>query len=158
MQKRCGNNGSARNEVRDLASQGGTAVFGTPLKLAAIHREAVQEGSRSVSGAQPPVRVRICDCTLKRVPESRFLSSLQDESSSCSVTGGAPVGDRRLLSDILPGLIALSSAGDTHAHDFALNRNNGIIRIRHEGCHCSTRPSRPSTAEPQKPLAFMSVH
>ena len=91
------------------------------MKLAAIHREAVQEGSRSVSGAQPPVRVKICDCTLKRVPESRFLSSLQDESSSCSVTGGAPVGDRRLISDILSGSIALSAASNTRAHDFALN-------------------------------------
>jgi hypothetical protein len=92
------------------------------MMLAVIHREAVQEGRRSVSGAQPPVRVKICDYTLQRVPESRFLSSIQDDPSSCSVTSGAPVGDRRLLSDILPGLIASSSAGDTHEHDFALNR------------------------------------
>ena len=60
-------------------------------------------GSRLVSGVQPPVRVKICDCTLIRVPQLRFLSSLQDEYSSCSITGGAPVGDRRLLSDILSG-------------------------------------------------------
>ena len=101
------------------------------MKLAAIHRKAVQEGSRLVSGAQPPVRVKICDCTLKRVPEPRFLSSLQDEYSSCSVTGGAPVGDRRLLSDILSGLIALSSALDTRAHDFALNRKFALqCRLR----------------------------
>jgi hypothetical protein len=96
------------------------------MKLAAIHRKAVQEGSRLVSAAQPPVRVKICDCTLKREPEPRFLSSLQDEYSSCSVTGGAPVGDRRLISDILSGLIALSSVWDTRAHNFALNL---VIRI-----------------------------
>ena len=37
-------------------------------------------------------------------------------------------------------------------------RNNGILRIGPEGCHDSTRSSRPSTAGPQNPLAFMSVH
>ena len=103
----------------------------TLLKLAAIHREAVQEGSRLVSGAQPPVRVKTCDCTLKRVPEPRFLSSLQTEYYSCSVTGGAPGGDRRLLSEILSGLIALSSASDTRAHDFALNQKT--LRQHHAG-------------------------
>jgi hypothetical protein len=91
--------------------------------------DSPQSGSRRrrlVSGAQPPVRFKICDCTLKRVPEPRFLSSLQDEFGSCSVTGGAPNGDRWLLSDILSGLNALSSAWDTHALDFALNLNSVI--------------------------------
>ena len=101
------------------------------MKLAAIHRKAVQEGSRLVSGAQPPVRVKTCDCTLTRVPEPRFLSSLQDESYSCSITGGAPGGDRRLLSDILSGLISLSSVWDTRAHDFALNQKS--LRQHHAG-------------------------
>lgn len=76
------------------------------MKLAVVHRKAVQEGSRLVSGVQPPVRAKICEGTLKRVPEPRFFSSLQDESSPCSVTGGTSVGERRLLSDILSGLIA----------------------------------------------------
>ena len=79
-----------------------------------------------VSGAQPPVRVKTCVRTLKRivkrVPESWFLSSLQDECSSCSVSGGVPVGDHQLLSGILPGLIALRSTWSAHSHDFALNR------------------------------------
>jgi hypothetical protein len=96
------------------------------MKIAAMHREAVQEGSRLVSGARPQVRVKTCDCTLTRVPEPRFLSSLQDERFPFSVTGGAPVGDRRLLSDILSGLIALSSAWYIRAHDFALNRNKRL--------------------------------
>ena len=97
------------------------------MKLVAIHRKAVQEGRQLVSGAQPPVRVKIWDCTLKRVPQLRFLLSLQDEYYSFSVTGGASVGDRRLFSNILSGLIALSSAWDTRSHDFALNPKNRFV-------------------------------
>ena len=54
------------------------------------------------------------------VPESWFLSSLQDESGSRSVTGGAPNGDHRLLSAILSGLIAGISTAHARTHDFAL--------------------------------------
>jgi hypothetical protein len=56
------------------------------------------------------------------VPVSWFLSSLQDEFGSRSVTGGATVGDHRLLSAILSGLIAGISIGYARAHDFAVNR------------------------------------
>ena len=54
-----------------------------------------------------------------------------------SVTGGAPVGDRRLLSDILSGLIKLSSAWYTHAHDFALNPKTHL----HWSLWTSNRPA-----------------
>ena len=37
---------------------------------------------------------------LKRVPESRFLSSLQDEFGCCSVTGGAPGGPTDLFGGV----------------------------------------------------------
>ncbi len=56
------------------------------------------------------------------MPVSWFLSSFQDEFDSRSVTGGASVGDHRLLSAILSGLIAGISIGYTRARDFAVNR------------------------------------
>jgi hypothetical protein len=115
------------------------------VKLAAIHRKAVQEGSRLVSGAQPTVRAKICDCTLQRVPEPQFLSSLQDECFSCSVTGGASVGDRRLLSDIHSGLIALSPARHTRAHDFTSN-SKSELRMKHATTRKEKR-SEPSSEE-----------
>ncbi len=83
---------------------------------------AVPDGSRWSAQRQPPVCVESCDCTLKWVPESWFLSSLQDEFGSRSVTGGAPVGDHRLLSAILSGLIAGITTAHARGHDFALNR------------------------------------
>jgi hypothetical protein len=74
-----------------------------------------------VVSAAPPPRVESCDCTLKWVPESWFLSSLQDEFGSRSVTGGAPDGDHRLISAILSGLIAGISTAHVRAHNFASN-------------------------------------
>ncbi len=68
-----------------------------------IHREAVQEGSRWSAQRQPPVPGESCKCTQKWVPESWFLSSLQDEIRPHEVTGGAPFGDHRLISGILSG-------------------------------------------------------
>lgn len=91
--------------------------MGTSGEITAIHREAVPEGSRLFRAAQPPARVATCDCTLKRLPESRFLSSLQD-------------GNRRLLFEIISGLITLNSAWYTRAHDFTLNQKNRLARRR----------------------------
>jgi hypothetical protein len=57
----------------------------------------------------------------------RNLSSLQDGLGSRSVTGGAPVGDHRLPSGILPGLIAGISTWHLSAHDFTLNQISVIV-------------------------------
>ena len=78
-----------------------------------------------VSGTQPPVYVKTSGSTLKRslkwVPEFRFLSSLRDECSFFFVTGGAPVGDRRLLSPILSGCIPGSCTYYARAHDSSID-------------------------------------
>jgi hypothetical protein len=64
------------------------------------------------------------------VPESWFLLSLEDEFGTRSVTGGAPFGDRWLLSAILSGLVAEVSTAQTSAHDFTLNHSFAQSEIR----------------------------
>lgn len=97
-------------------------------EVVAIHCEAVEEGRRWSAQHKQPVCNETYDFTLTWVPESWVLSSLQDEFGSLLVTGGASVGDHRLLSANLSGLIAGIPTAHIRAQDFACKPDSACLR------------------------------
>ena len=79
------------------------ACFLAFTMLAVIHREAVREISRWQATRHHRYAYQELVCTPKGVPDLAILASLQDASHRGCLTGGAPLGDHRLISAILSG-------------------------------------------------------